>query len=253
MAWQTLATVALDVDTDIAPARARAITDALCRRIVALLVRRDGRVEPLATGCLYWSIGHLVLVTCRHAFDDGVALGDVVLPLGESGRLVPLTELRARFIEHPEHDLAAIDLDPRKARHALQRHWFPVPLDPLASSKATATRLVIAGYPYAQMRRVDGAVVARPVVVFTRPVDAGPAGWHAQYGRTARRIDGQQIHAPALDGVSGATVWAIEDEVDGVACVLRPAGVQCAFKHDRYVRGESMAAAHDVVARLIVH
>ncbi len=251
MAWHSLATTALDVDTDIEPARAFAITEALCRRIVALLVRRDGRIEPLASGCLYWSAGHLVLVTCRHAFDDGVALGDIHLPLGSSGRLVALRALNARFIEHPQRDLAAIDLDPRKARDALQRHWFPVPLNLAHVAAATGERWVIAGYPYVQMRRVEGAVYARPVVLFTRPLTGDASGWCARYGRTARRIDGITIHAPELDGVSGATMWAIDQESDDVDCVLRPAGVQCAFKHDGYVRGESIGAAHDMFARLV--
>jgi hypothetical protein len=251
MAWHPLATVALDVDTDIAPARAQAITEALCRRIVALLVNREGRVEPLASGCLYWSEGHLVLVTCRHAFDGGIALGDVFLPMGASGRLVRLRALGARFIEHPHHDVAAIDLCPRKARHALQRHWFPVPLSLERVTSAASGRLVIAGYPYAQMRRVDGTVYARPLVFFTRPLEDAGEGWQAGYARTARRLDGVVIHAPELDGVSGATVWAIDQESDDVDCVLLPAGVQCAFRHDRYVRGESIGAARDVVARLV--
>jgi hypothetical protein len=251
MAWHPLATVALDVDTDIAPARAQAITDALCRRIVALLVNREGRVEPLASGCLYWSEGHLVLVTCLHAFDGGVALGDVFLPMGASGRLVQLRSLNARFIEHPHHDVAAIGLCPRKARDALQRHWFPVPLSLERVHRSTTSRLVIAGYPYAQMRRVEGTVYARPLVFFARSLGNAGGGWHASYGRTARRLDGVVIHAPELDGVSGATVWAIDQESDDVECVLLPAGVQCAFRHDRYVRGESIAAAHDMVARLV--
>lgn len=256
MAWHSLATMALDVDTDIAPARAQAITDALCRRIVALLVSRDGRVEPLASGCLYWSAGHLVLLTCRHAFDGGVALGDVSLPLGTSGQLVRLRALNARFIEHPDHDVAVIDLCPRKARDALQRHWFPVPLGREHRAAAAPRWFVIAGYPYAQMRRVDGAVYARPLVFFTRPLVEAGAGWHAGYGRTARRLDGVLIHAPELDGVSGATVWAIDqdnEEKDGVDCVLLPAGVQCAFRHDRYVRGEPIGVARDMLARLVAH
>src|SRR5262249_45101963 len=149
MGWQSIATVALDVDSDIAPDRAHAITTALCRRIVALLVRRDGRAEPLASGCLYWSAGHLILITCRHVFDDGVCLGDVLVPLGDSGRLIAVRGLNARCIEHPALDVVAIDLCPRRARDALQRHWFPVPLDVFSETcPAPTDRLVVAGYPY---------------------------------------------------------------------------------------------------------
>src|SRR5262249_52425161 len=158
MLWQSLTTVALDVDSGVAPERARAITEALCRRIVALLVNRHGRAEPLATACLYWSEGHLILVTCRHVFEDGATLGDLALPLGDSGRLVALAALRARFVEHPARDIAAIRLCEQRARDALQRHWFPVPMSVASEANTvTAGRLVVAGFPYAQMRRIDGA------------------------------------------------------------------------------------------------
>jgi len=250
MLWQSLNTVALDVDSGIAPARARAITEALCRRIIALLVNRSGRYEPLATGCLYWSAGHLILLTCRHAFDEGTGLGDIALPLGESGNLIGLRSLRARFVEHPQHDVAAIDLCPRRARDALQRHWFPVALPVQVESGDTPGRLVVAGYPYAQMRRIDGTFYARPLVFFARPID-GTAGLQASYSRTARRIDGVLVYAPELDGVSGATVWSVTDERDDVDCVLLPAGLQCAFKHDQYARAEPMPAAHEIIARLL--
>jgi hypothetical protein len=252
MAWQPLGTVALDVDSDIAPARAHAITESLCRRIVPLLVNRAGRVEPLASGCLYWSHGHLILLTCRHSFDAGVALGDLALPLGDSGRLLALRELRARFIEHPGHDIAAIWLLAERARDALQRHWFPVPLHALsAPGPLTSERMVVAGFPYAQMRRVEGVVYARPLVFFARRVGGSTDGLQASYARTARRLDGTLVHAPELDGVSGATVWAVSEERDEIECVLLPAGVQIAFKHDRYVRGEPIGAAREMVARLV--
>jgi hypothetical protein len=252
MLWQSLTTVALDVDSDIGPARARAITEALCRRIIALLVNRSGRYEPLATGCLYWSAGHLILLTCRHAFDEGASLGDIALPLGASGRLIALRSLRARLVEHPEHDVAAIDLCPRRARDALQRHWFPVGLPAQIESGDAPDRLVVAGYPYAQMRRIDGTFYARPLVFFARPLNA-TAGLQASYSRTVRRIDGVVVYAPELDGVSGATVWSVQDERDDVDCVLLPAGLQCAFKHDQYVRAEPMPAAGEIVARLLAH
>lgn len=254
MAWQSILTVAFDIDSDIAPARAHAITEALCRRIVAVLVMRDGRAEPLASGCLYWSEGHLILLTCRHVFEDGVCLGDLALPLGDSGRLVGLRALRARFVEHGEHDVAAIDLCPQRARDALQRYWFPVQMQATNVAGAQASgRLVVAGYPYSQMKRFDGIVYARPLVFFARlAVVAPPALLQVSYARTARRIDGAFIHAPALDGVSGATVWSVSDERDDIDCVLLPAGVQSAFKHDQYVRGAPITAAREILARLVV-
>jgi hypothetical protein len=250
MAWQPVLTLPLDVDSGVAPARARAITEALCRRIVPLLLRRAGRVEPLASGGLYLDQGHLVLLTCRHLFESGAALGDLAVPLGDSGRLLRLDGARARPVEHPVHDLLAIDIRAPAARAALQQHWRPVELPPDAPAGVPAgAYYAVAGYPYAQTRRIDGTVYARPVVFFARRLPADAATCVA-YARTARRVDGLHVFAPELDGVSGATVWSVTEGCDGYECLLQPAGVQCAFKHDAYVRGEPFSAAHEVLARV---
>lgn len=238
----------LDFATGVAPERARRIAAALAQHVLPLLVLRDGRLEPLASGALYWWRGHLALLTCRHLFDSGVALGDLALPLAD-GRHLPLAALRPRLLEHPQHDIAIIALAAGAARARLLRRWAALPLAADESAPPCASDLfVLAGYPYAQMRRHDGALHARPVVFFSRAADA-PARLH--YARLAQRIDGLAVHTPALDGVSGATLWAVRDE--GKACALQPAGVQCAFKHDAYARGEPFAAARDLLARLATH
>ena len=65
-----------------------------------------------------------------------------------------------------------------------------------------------------------------------------------------QRIDGLEIHTPALDGVSGATVWAVDHAAgDDVACVLRPAAIQVAFQHGRHLRGEPIRAATELLSR----
>lgn len=240
----------LDFATGVAPERARRIAAALTQHVLPLLALRDGRLEPLASGALYAWRGHLTLLTCRHLFDSGVALGDLALPLSD-GRHLALAALRPRLLEHPDHDIAVIALAAGCARERLLRHWPAVPLaQAQVSAPCTASLFVVAGYPYAQMRRHDGALHARPVVFFSRAADAqAPARLH--YARLAQRIDGAAVHAPALDGVSGATLWAVQDE--GSTCVLQPAGVQCAFKHDAYARGEPFAAAHDLLRRLAPH
>jgi hypothetical protein len=106
--------------------------------------------------------------------------------------------------------------------------------------------LVLAGYPYAQMRRIDEVVYARPLIVFAPPTGAGE-GIFVRYARTARRIDGAHVHAPALDGASGATLWAVMADGDGPQCVLEPAAVQYAFKHDAYLRAEPFSEVVDLI------
>ncbi len=248
MSWQRVETIALDIDTGVSRARADAIAEALSKRAVPLLVRRDGRAEPLASGALYTAGRQLVLVTCRHVFDDGVTLGDLGVPLAHGGPVLWLRDARVRLLSHPLRDLAAIAIASTRAMRESMRHWHAQPLEELISDN-DANIFVLAGYPYAQMRRVDAVMHARPVVVFARAFAAPPGELRLVYARTARRVDGLLVHAPALDGVSGATMWAVHENEHG--CVLQPAAIQCAFKHDAYLRGEPMFAFGAHVAAIL--
>jgi hypothetical protein len=110
-----------------------------------------------------------------------------------------------------------------------------------AAAQARAQTYVLAGFPYAQMRRVGAVLHARPVVVFARGQMAD-GQLQLSYRRIARRADGVEIHAPALDGVSGATLWSVvEAGGDGVECVLQPAAVQSTFKHDAYLKAAPLS------------
>lgn len=266
MAWQPVATEPLDIDTGVAPARARAIAAALLRHAVPLLVCRQGRAEPLASAALFRVGGRVLLVTCRHIFDDGIALGDLGVPLVHGVGVLWLRRALMRVVAHPQRDLALIDLAPGRTRDELLRHWPPVPLAEDALYQAQRPSLyVIAGWPYAQMRRVDQTVYARPVVFFAGPAHGSePIEPHTppvcqllpsvrvRYARVARRSDGLDVHAPELDGVSGATLWAvIEDGCASGDCVLQPAAVQCAFKHDAYARAEPLAVASGLFERVL--
>jgi hypothetical protein len=235
MIWAPIGTDPLDVDSNVSAQRARAIGAALERVAVPILRLRNGRAEPLASGALYLFGTSLLLLTCRHLFDDGTCAGDLGLPLGDSGRILWLRTARPRVLVDPGADLAAIRIGCRRSAGLLRRLWRAAPFDSLAS-EARAQIYVLAGFPYAQMRRAGPVLHARPVVVFARgEMDGGQL--KLSYRRVARRADGLDIHAPALDGVSGATLWAvIEDAGDTIGCVLQPAAVQSSFKHDAYVK-----------------
>jgi hypothetical protein len=241
MTWAQMVTEPLDVDSGVGVERARAISAALERVAVPILRLRNGRAEPLASGALYIFGTSLLLLTCRHLFEDGIGAGDLGLPLGNSGRVLWLGASRPRVLTDPGADLAAIRIGCRRSAGLLRRHWRAAPFDSLAS-EARARTYVVAGFPYAQMRRVGPVLHARPVVVFARG-ELEDGQLKLTYRRTARRVDGLEIHAPALDGVSGATLWSVVEEgVDGVDCVLQPAAVQTSFKHDAYVRAEPVGA-----------
>jgi hypothetical protein len=252
MAWQPVETVPIDLDTGIAPERAQAIAAALTRRVLPLLRLLDGRLEPLASAALFRADGRWLLLTCRHLFETGAVLGDLGVPLGASGRVLWLRSAAPRVIEHPARDLAFIVIGDADAAQVLARYWRPALLAP-EELVAVGELYAVAGYPYAQIRRENAIVYARPVVLFTRAQRADAEELRVAYARVARRVDGIDIYAPPLDGVSGATCWAVcAARDDAAACILRPAGVQVAFTHSREIRAEALAAAREMFERLRV-
>jgi len=242
--WHRLETTPIDIDTGVEPAIARAVADALAAHAVPLVARRDGRVEPLASGVFYRAGQRLWLVTCRHVFDDGAVLGDLGIALPTLGRVRWLHEARARLLVHPEHDLAAILVGAGELERDVCRAGRVLPLADFDDAPAHA--LVLAAYPYSQMRRVDAVLHARPIVVFARCLQSGREV-RASYARTARRADGLPVHSPALDGASGATLWALRTVAADGRYVLQPAAVQSAFKHDAYMRGAPFSALRRLV------
>jgi hypothetical protein len=247
MVWRRLDTTPIDIDTGIAPATACAVADALAGHAVPLVARRDGRIEPLASGAFYRAGERLWLATCRHVFDDGAALGDLGVALPSDGRVCWLREARPRLLAHPEHDLAAILIGAGAVEREVRRAWPVLPLDRFDDAPARA--LVLAAYPYAQMRRIESVLHARPLVVFARWLASEP-DVRASYARIARGADGATVHAPPLDGASGATLWALRAFDDDGRCLLQPAAVQFAFKHDSYMRGAPFSALRDLLLAL---
>ncbi len=249
MIWRRIDTSPIDIDTGIAPAVAQAVAVALTAHAVPVVVRRDGRVEPLASGVFYRAGERLWLVTCRHVFDDGVVLGDLGVALPSLGCVRWLRDARVRVLAHPEHDLAAILIGAVEVERELRRLWPVLPLPAEHDAEAPAQALVLAAYPYAQMQRVDTVLHARPIIVFARLLE-NDRDVLASYAYTALSADGLAVRAPALDGASGATLWALRAGPGAGQCVLQPAAVQFAFKHDAYMRGAPFTVLRQLITSL---
>ena len=236
MAWEATHTLPITVGPPVPAARADAIGAALLRRAVPLARIDAGRLEPLATAALVHDGGHFGLLTAAHIF-DGVQSGDIAVPLPRDGRLAPLRFVCVTVVAHAHSDLAIVWIDDRSLAKRLCANWQASPIDDWTMAGSLASTYVLVGYPACNARRIDGRVYSKPLILFTGPVDAQ----RYIYARTAQRIDGETIWTPELDGVSGATLWSINDEGDdGITCVLRPAAIQVAFLHSAHLRAESM-------------
>ena len=249
MSWQAVETIPIRVDASISAERAEAVRDALLTRALPLARLVDGRAEPLATGTLVAEGESLALLTAAHIFEH-VAVGDLAVPLPREGAWACLRSARPRVLVHPERDLALITFGDAQLARRLRASWMAVEKLHLhfeAMADRTTRLYAVAGYPVSQARRVDGSVYMKPLVLFTRAIDAE----HLAYARTAERVDGQQIHTPELDGVSGALVWAVHEDAPDADCLLRAASVQVAFAHGRYLRIEPLQAAPALFGRIV--
>lgn len=242
--WQSIEAMPIAVDTRVEPARAAAIRDALLSRVVPIAGIVDGRAEPRGTGALVRRGQRIWLITAAHVL-DGIAVGDLAIPSARGGAWMTLGR-HPRVLVHPRGDVALISI----ASEDAMQGWVAIDSADLLSRATRAEHHVIAGYPSAQMLRMDGVLVVKPVVLFTRAIKVGTY----VYSRLAERMDGVTIHSPALDGVSGAIVWAVESVRWGAAdCTLIPCGIQVAFRHNAHVRSESIALTRELLAHAIVH
>ena len=255
--WRAVESLPISIQAQVDAARAALIRDALLARTVPIAAWRDGRAEPRGTGAFVRGARGIALLTAAHVL-DGAGAGDLAIPATpHGGPWRRLQHARVRVLAHPAGDVALLSLpDPRWSGG-----WRVLAAGSLLADRVAATDThVVAGFPSERMRRVDGVLYAKPLVVFTRPHAGAPPGCF-HYGRVADRSDGATVYAPELDGVSGALVWALAscdaldaalddtpDVTPAADCILRPAGVQVAFRHDAYLRCESLALTRDLLA-----
>ena len=220
----------------VPPARANAIRDALLKRAVPLSRIDQGRLQPLATAGLVRDGDRVGLVTAAHIFERA-HWGDLAVPLPREGRVAQLHSARVRVVMHSDNDVAIMWVGDRSLAQRLCTNWEASSTAGATVADSKSSTFVLIGYPACNARRVDGCVFIKPLVLFTESIDAQ----RYLYARTAERTDGVTIWTPELDGVSGAMLWRISDEVDDdIACVLRPAAIQVAFTHNAHLRAESI-------------
>jgi hypothetical protein len=224
-----------------------------------IVVHDLSRAAVLGTATLVRHGEDTHLLTAAHVLEHPLfRLGNVLVT--EHGhaqggaRLLALHGAQVRRALHA--DVALIALTHCAALPAILRGRIAVPLrEAIADTTEAAhdvqtTRDVFAvcGFPAAWSRFDLGWLAARHLTVFTqRHHTPSAAGQWCSYRRTAQRIDGQAIHTPALEGMSGAGIWRLHDTVSG-ALTAQLTAVQSAFVHSQYLRGDDVAHAAPLLA-----
>lgn len=236
---------------------------------VPIAMHDHARAGILGTATLLACGGRHVLLTAAHLFERATSSGNWLIPERASGHLLSLEGTQVRVIQGS--DMALIDLTRAAARLHLLRGRAAIPaflalrLWPAVRSRrhhATAgiATYCVAGYPAAWSRFERGYLAAKRLTITTTSTSSRTAKssterqpedsmgeLHCRYGRIAERSDGQFIHTPALEGMSGAAIWEVTR--GNGAATLHLAGVQTAFMHSRYLRGAAAGSCEPFLRR----
>jgi hypothetical protein len=219
---------------------------------VPLVVHDYNRAAILGNATLVRHRGAYYLLTAAHLFDHAPRCGNWLVPARDGGALLSLegAVVRRPIDAMRRLDLALIDLRQVHALARLLHGRHALPLESVATphpASARDTVYAVSGFPAAWSQFERGWLAAKRLTVLTRRArQACRRERHDRvydYGRVALASSGQWIHTPALEGMSGAGIWALTPGDDG-RHHARLAAVQSAFLHSRYLRG------HDAVAAL---
>ncbi len=217
---------------------------------VPIAVHDHARAAILGTGTLLACDGHYTLLTAAHLFDAATTSGNWLVPERGSGQLLSLEGAQVRVLGGA--DIAMVDLARTRELSRLLTGRVAMPLQRvLRRRKHRATdrsaTFCLAGFPAVWSRFERGFLAAKRLTITTRQHDDPAEDLRCVYGRVAERGDGRMIHTPALEGMSGAAIWKIGANRGGALIEL--AGVQSAFLHSRYLRGDAIASIEPFLHR----
>jgi hypothetical protein len=213
---------------------------------IPVIVHDYHRAAILGNATLITHRGRPWLLTAAHLLDYAPRCGNWLVPAREDGALLPLEGARVRRAAHL--DVALIELRHLDALPRILHGRRPLPIDAAAVPHRPGHEAVyaVSGFPAAWSQFERGWLAARRLTVLTcRSRQARQRARHDRvydYGHVALAGSGQWIHTPALEGMSGAGIWALSTDREGRQHA-RLAAVQSAFLHSRYLRGHDARAA----------
>ena len=256
-----------------------AIEQFLLSCTVPLVLEVENRTGLLGTGTLFTVDGRYFIITASHIFEGNVDVNSIGVPLNT--RRAEIVTFGPSTIYRPQLksiDVAVIELKDRPRIAEFEAAYRFLTPNHLGRFHPTQTTFVIGGYPESLSSESAECLISKPTtfvtshlprppsnVVLTEPVDA-QFDLFFDYRREAEKLDGDAIATPALEGVSGASVWAFERDGTESTAVWLPESqikiiaIQSGYAHGSFVRAKNWSAVavlfgniDSELARLVQH
>ncbi len=235
------------------------------RRCTVPLIREsDSQAYIEGMGTLFVVNSQHYLVTAAHVLEDRIALNQleqIGIRLGEtSNKVSNLGKSRIEtFRETGPFDAAIIRFEQQELIEALQSGWkFFTPGD-LAPIRHGMSKCLVAGYPLASSRKTGWDLSAKFFCFGSRLLGEAPAeaknvreglDIFLEHQERGEDLDGAISRVPALQGVSGASIWGVLQSSDaGAESRLRVIGVETECRPGSYIRGKNWKLVSLVLRR----
>ncbi len=227
----------------------------------------DKGIDQIATGTLLCLGTRYFLVTSRHLFRDkyhhqydparlafpATALGKAVFPFGNSILYLPSVE---------KVDIAILEITEQETVSRLSSGWRILSEKNLGPASGSGT-YVLSGYPSSEAVKRGDLLGGTLVTIFTeimrelspevRPEPDPGIDLFFHLDEEGEQVDGSMANVPALQGMSGASVWKVlpnENAIWTPESALRIIGVQSAYQPAKYFRAINWTGALEIFRRI---
>jgi hypothetical protein len=225
------------------------------------LVREFGdQLVLMGTGTFFQLEEHLWLVTAAHVIPDEEQLRELCIPMATAEKFLTLGNciLGRPNNTHLDLDVAIVLIQDTEFQRLVRQNWRVLDESNTTRFDPTVSTYVVAGYPLETLAKTRMNWLASFTQVYTNPYpggvdDADHPMLRLNYSRSAPDSSGKLVGTPRLNGVSGASIWALTNDNPGdlwtPSKILKVVAIQVSFKHDAYIGAEWWTLLKEVLRR----
>jgi hypothetical protein len=213
------------------------------------------KANPIGTGTFLDLCDRTFLITASHVLEN-VDLSNLAVPKAHSGKQAIHT-LGEIDVHRPGNsvaelvDIAIVEIKERSVLDIVHSGWVAITLDDVLDTNS-AGHFILCGFPSAQIQAEGADFRGQLFSAISKPIPEIPesAGRPVhpdidiffEYKNSLLGLRGDEIAAPRLQGVSGASIWKIHQMPEGVVWspnrALKIVGIQSSTRHGEFFRGK---------------